>query len=236
MEMRHKYQDWEAKWRVSQMAFNNWGDNRHNSIKEVTQSLCCSSFPHGKQVCSTSFLIKKNIYIFFLQSIRFSSLRVMMRTLNFLQFPPCFQLKALTPVQEEKIQLHAADSCNDLCTLKKRWLDVFISKWSILQHYLGGVYLLLIGQVQRLQFGALVGCVDLQQVVKVSGEHQRTALHQLQHWAQQMLPSILHLALQIIKHLIQTVLEEGGAHIACSLKQQTKKNTRMTSFRVQWYF
>lgn len=90
-----------------------------------------------------------------------------------------------------------------------------------------GVYLLLIRQIQRLQLGALVSSKDLQQVVKVGGEHQRAALHQLQHRAQQVLPSMLHLALEVVKHLVEAVLKERGAHVACALKgrQMAAKNT-----------
>lgn len=86
-----------------------------------------------------------------------------------------------------------------------------------------GVYLLLIRQIQRLQLGALVGGVDLQQVVKVGGEHQSAALHQLQHGAQQVLAGMLHLALQVVEHLVEAVLEECGAHVACALEEKKNK-------------
>lgn len=84
------------------------------------------------------------------------------------------------------------------------------------------VYLLLIRQIQRLQLGALVGGVDLQQVVEVGGEDQGAALHQLQHGAQQVLAGVLHLALQVVKHLVEAVLEECGAHVAGALKERHK--------------
>lgn len=89
-----------------------------------------------------------------------------------------------------------------------------------------GVYLLLIRQIQRLQLGALVSGVDLQQVVEVGGEDQRAALHQLQHGAQQVLAGVLHLALQVVKHLIEAVLEERGAHVARALKDRRKDEVK----------
>lgn len=79
------------------------------------------------------------------------------------------------------------------------------------------MYLLLICQVQGFQLSALVGCVDFQQVVKVSSEDQCPTLHQLEHGLQQVLPRMLHLTLQIVKHFIQAVLEEGGTYISCPL-------------------
>lgn len=82
------------------------------------------------------------------------------------------------------------------------------------------VYLLLIRQIQRLQLGVLMSSVDFQQVVKVGGEDQRAALHQLQHRAQQMLPCMLHLTLQVVKHLVEAVLEKRRTHIAGALKER----------------
>lgn len=85
---------------------------------------------------------------------------------------------------------------------------------SINAHSCWRAYLLLIRQVQGLQFGVLVGRVDLQQVVEVGGEDERAALHQLQHGAQQMLSGVLHLALQVVKDLVEAVFEKGGAHVS----------------------
>lgn len=79
-------------------------------------------------------------------------------------------------------------------------------------------YLLLIGQVEGLQLFALVIGVDLQKVVEVGCQDESTVLHQLQHGLQQLLARLLHFGLQVIEHLVQTVLEEGGPHIAGALQ------------------
>lgn len=79
-------------------------------------------------------------------------------------------------------------------------------------------HLLLVRQVQRLQLGVLVRRVDLQQVVEVGGEDEGSALHQLQHGAQQVLSRVLHLALQVVKDLVEAVFEKCGAHVSRPLE------------------
>lgn len=46
-----------------------------------------------------------------------------------------------------------------------------------INHVSSNIYLLLICQVQRLQLGALMGCINFQQVVEVGSENQCAALH-----------------------------------------------------------
>lgn len=46
-----------------------------------------------------------------------------------------------------------------------------------INHISSNIYLLLICQVQRLQLGALMGCINFQQVVEVGSENECAALH-----------------------------------------------------------
>lgn len=114
-------------------------------------------------------------------------------------------------------------------------MDGFVGRQCRKQTMQPAVYLLLIRQIQRLQLGALVSGVDLQQVVEVGGEDQRAALHQLQHGAQQVLAGVLHLALQVVKHLVEAVLEERGAHVACALKEK-QRDKKIFSAEQHFYF
>lgn len=114
-------------------------------------------------------------------------------------------------------------------------MDGFVGRQCRKQTMQPGVYLLLIRQIQRLQLGALVSGVDLQQVVEVGGEDQRATLHQLQHRAQQVLAGVLHLALQVVKHLVEAVLEECGAHVACALKER-QRDKKIFSAEQHFYF
>lgn len=56
------------------------------------------------------------------------------------------------------------------------WRHLLQQERSI-NHISSNIYLLLICQVQRLQLGALMGCINFQQVVEVGSENECAALH-----------------------------------------------------------
>lgn len=75
------------------------------------------------------------------------------------------------------------DLCPHLRKKKKKdkktpnsWRHLLQQERSI-NHISSNIYLLLICQVQRLQLGALMGCINFQQVVEVGSENECAALH-----------------------------------------------------------